>query len=69
MFEEQRRTKPLTIVGVIPNPFTRSLGERPNQGERSLLHNPNVGFAGGTFHCLGASVLMRISIAINANSS
>jgi hypothetical protein len=69
VFKEQRRTKPPTIIDVVANPFTRSLGKRPNQGERSLWDNPNVGSAGGTFHCLPARITMRISIATNANSS
>jgi len=51
VFENQCRTKPPTIVDVFPNPVTRSLGKRPNERKRSLRDNPDVGFAGGSFHC------------------
>ncbi len=51
MFQDQRRTKPLRIiVDMLANPFTRSLGEWSNERKRSLSENPDVGFAGGTFH-------------------
>jgi hypothetical protein len=53
LFDDQRRTKPLRVIlGVLTNPFTRPLGERSNEPKRSLCENPDVGFAGGRFHCL-----------------
>ena len=53
MFDDKRRAKPLRIIsGVLANPFTCPLSERPNERKRSLWQNPDVGFAGGAVHCL-----------------
>jgi hypothetical protein len=53
VFDDERRTKPLEIIlGVLPNPFTRPLIERPNERKRALWQNPDVGFAGRVVHCL-----------------
>ena len=66
MFDDKRRAKPLRIIlGVSANPFTRPLSERPNEGKRSLWQNPDVGFTGGTVHCLASAfafiILLRKS--------
>jgi len=53
VFDDKRRAKPLGIIlGVLANPFTRPLSKRPNERKRSLWQDPDVGFAGGTVHCL-----------------
>jgi hypothetical protein len=53
MFDDKRRAKPLRIIsGVLTNPFTRPLSERPNERKRSLWQNPAVVFASGAVHCL-----------------
>ena len=37
VFDNERRTKPLRIrLGVLTNPFTRPLSQRPNERKRSL---------------------------------
>jgi hypothetical protein len=57
LFEDQRRTKPLRItLDMLVNPFTRPLGERPNECSRSLTENADVGFVARnvsllTLHC------------------
>jgi hypothetical protein len=40
------------ILGVLANPFTRPLSQRPNERKRALWQDPNVGFAGRAVHCL-----------------
>jgi hypothetical protein len=53
VLDNERRAKPVRVVlGVLANPFTRSLSERPNERKRSLWQNPNIGFVGRAFHCL-----------------
>ena len=53
MFDDKRRAKPLRIIlGVLADPFIRPLSERPNERERSLWQNPDVGFKRGAVHCL-----------------
>jgi hypothetical protein len=53
VFEKERRAKPLRIIlGVLTNPFTRPLSERPNECKRALWQDPDVGFASGAVHCL-----------------
>jgi hypothetical protein len=62
MFDDKRRAKPVrTILGVLANPFTRSLSERPNERKRSLWRNPDVCFAGGAVHCV-PSVLQMVAL-------
>jgi hypothetical protein len=39
-------------LNVLANPFTRPLGQRPDERDRSLWENPDVGFAGWTVRCL-----------------
>src|SRR5882762_9454681 len=53
MFDDKRRAKPLRIIlGVLADPFIRPLSERPNERQRSLWQNPDVGFTRGAVHCL-----------------
>jgi hypothetical protein len=53
VFDNKRRATPLKIVlDMLTNPFIRSLSERPNERERSLRQNPDVGFASSAVHCL-----------------
>ena len=53
MFDDEGRAEPLRIIlGVLANPFTRPLSERPNERKRSLWQNPDVGFTRGAVHCL-----------------
>jgi hypothetical protein len=53
VFDHKRGTKPLRIIlSVLPDPLTRPLSERPNEGKRSLWQNPDVGFVGSAVHCL-----------------
>ena len=53
MFHDESRTKPLRVIlEVLANPFTRPVGERPNERERSLWQNPNIGFGVEAVHCL-----------------
>jgi hypothetical protein len=75
MFDDEGRAKPLRIIlGVLANPFTRPLSERPNERKRSLWQNPDVGFAGGAVHCLrsafanGGSALIGNSGRKTANA-
>jgi hypothetical protein len=57
MFDDKRGAKPLRIIlGVLANPFTRPLGERPNEHKRSLWQNPDVGFRRGAVHCLRSAI-------------
>ena len=53
MFDDEGRAEPLRIIlGVLANPFTRPLSERPNERKRSLWQNPDVGFTRRAVHCL-----------------
>jgi hypothetical protein len=53
MFDDERGAKPLRIIsGVLANPFTRPLSERPNERQRPLWQNPDVGFTRRAIHCL-----------------
>jgi len=53
VLDHERRAEPLRVVlGMLANPFIRSLSERPNERKRSLRQDPNVGFVGRALHCL-----------------
>jgi hypothetical protein len=53
LFDDERRTKPLRIIfDVSPNPFTRPLSEWPNEANRSLRQNPDIGFTDWAVHRL-----------------
>jgi hypothetical protein len=53
VFDDERRTEPVKVIlDMLGNPFTRPLGEWPNERKRSLWRNPDVGFASGAVHCL-----------------
>jgi hypothetical protein len=53
VFDHERRAEPLRIILSVPaNPFTRPLSKRPNERQRSLWQNPDVGFTRGPVHCL-----------------
>jgi hypothetical protein len=59
MFDDKRRTKPLRMMlGVLADPFTRSLGDRPNERKRSLQQYPNIGVMVGAVHCLQSAFAM-----------
>jgi hypothetical protein len=49
-------------LDMLANPFTRPLGEWSNEHKRSLSENPDVRFAGGTFH-RSASLLQMAALA------
>ena len=53
MFNDERRAKPLRIIfGMFTDPFARSLGQWPNERNRTLRQNPDIAFAVGAVHCL-----------------
>ena len=53
MFDDESRAKPLRIIlSVLANPFARPLSKRPNERQRSLRQNPEVGFTRKPIHCL-----------------
>ena len=57
MFDDEGRSKPLRIIlDVLANPFTRPLSKRPNERQRSLWQNPDVGFTRGAVHCLRSAI-------------
>jgi len=74
MFDDKRRARPLRIIsGVLANPFTCPLSQRPNGRKRSLWQIPDVCFAVGAVHCLqpvfanGGSGLIEKSSRKTAN--
>jgi hypothetical protein len=74
MFDEERRTKPLRMVlEMLANPFSCPLSQRPNEGQRALWQNPDVGLSSRAVHCLrsvfasGGSVLIGNSGRKTAN--
>jgi len=53
VFDDERRAKPLRIIlSVLANPFARPLSKRPNERQRSLRQNPDVGFMRRSVHFL-----------------
>jgi hypothetical protein len=53
VFDDERRAKPLRILlSVLANPFARPLSKRPNERQRSLRQNPDVGFTRRSVHFL-----------------
>jgi hypothetical protein len=71
VFDHEGRAKPLRIILSVPaNPFTRPLSKRPNERQRSLWQNPDVGFKRGPVHCLrsvcadgGSDLIPRFSLS------
>jgi hypothetical protein len=57
VFNDERRAKPLRIIfGMFTDPFARSLGQWPNERNRTLRQNPDIAFAIGAAHCLESAL-------------
>ena len=68
LFDDECRTKPLRVISdVSPDPFTRPLSERPNEGKCSLWQNPDIGLTSGAVHGLW-SVLANSDSGLIGNS-